>query len=128
MSVTITFPNLVRFSGNRPYADVRLNPASRRVPTYKCIVDTGADYLQLPASAAGASGLSLIGAVPQPVTSASGTTTFQLLKGVTVDIEGQVVTVDVLFDPTNRSPALAGRGVLLAAFELGVRSRDWLWV
>ncbi len=126
MSVTITFPNLVAFVGNRPYADVRLNPKSGS-PTYKCLVDTGADYLQLPASAAAASGLSLKTAIPHPVTTAGGTAVLSRLPAVAVNIEGQTVTVDVLFDPTNKSPPLAGRGVLIAAFELGVRSRDWIW-
>lgn len=121
----IDFQNSISYIGNRPYADVRLGSAS---PTYKCLVDTGADYLQLPASAAAAIGLSLANAVPHSVTTASGTTIFRLLPKVSVDIEGQRVNVDVLFDPTDRAPPLAGRGVLLAAFELGFQPTKWLWV
>ena len=73
-------------------------------------------------------GINLANAVPHPVTTAGGTTTFQRLRNVTVEIEGQSVTVDVLFDPTNQAPPLAGRGVLLAAFELGFQPTNWLWV
>lgn len=126
--ITVTYPNTIPFVGNRPYADVRLNPAYRTAPTYKCIVDTGADYLQLPAAAAAASGLSLASAVSHPITSSSGTATYQRLSGVKLEIEGQTVTVDVLFDPTNSAPCLAGRNVLLAAFELGLEVGKWHWV
>ena len=126
--ITINFTNSIVFVGNRPYADVRLNPSNPRAPTYKCIVDTGADYLQLPASAATASGLSLTRAIPHPISSSAGTATYQRLSSVSLEIERQLVTIDVLFDPTNRAPCLAGRGVLLAAFELGFQVGKWHWV
>lgn len=125
--ITINFANSVAFSGNRPYADVILNPGSGRSPNYKCLVDTGADYLQLPLSAIAASGLNPALAVPHRITGASGAATFQRLNRVPVRIEGQPVTVDVLFDPTNKAPPLAGRNVLLAAFDLGMQSSTWHW-
>lgn len=125
--ITISFANSVGFSGNRPYADVVLNPSSRRSPNYKCLVDTGADYLQLPFSAITASGLNPAFAVPHRVTGSAGAATFQRLSAVPVTIEGQPVTVDVLFDPTNTAPPLAGRNVLLAAFDLGMQSTVWHW-
>lgn len=126
--ITVTYPNTISFVGNRPYADVRLNPSHRRSPTYKCIVDTGADYLQLPAAAAAASGLSLASAIAHPIASSAGTATYQRLNRVKLEIEGQSVTVDVLFDPSNTAPCLAGRNVLLAAFELGLEVGRWHWV
>jgi predicted aspartyl protease len=122
---TISYKNTVPYVGNRPYADVKLGSTS---PTYKCLVDTGADYLQLPATAAAAAGLSLAAATSHPVITAGGAASLSMLLAVAVEIEGQSVVVDVLFDPTNTAPPLAGRGVLLAAFELGFQPHDWLWV
>lgn len=124
---TISFPNSRPYSGNRPYADVILNPSFPGGPTHKCLVDTGADYLQLPASAAPLAGISLIGAAPTSVSTVAGATTLQLVKGVDVDIEGYSVTVDVLFDPTNSSLPIAGRQLLLKAFDLGFNNTHWLW-
>jgi predicted aspartyl protease len=124
---TISFPHNCPYSGNRPYADVILVPSFPGAPTHKCLVDSGADYLQLPASAASSVGISLIGATPTSVSTVAGATTLQLVTGVQVDIEGYTVTVDVLFDPTNTSHAIAGRQLLLAAFDIGFNSSDWLW-
>jgi len=123
----ISFPNLAAFVGGRPYADVKLNPTRLGVPTHKCLVDTGADFLVLPASAAAASGLSLTRATPFPLSSATGPATMSILKGVPIEVEGYLVKVDVVFDPTNKCPPLAGRGSLLAAFKLGMESSDWHW-
>ena len=124
---TISFPNSCLYSGNRPYADVILNPLYPGAPTHKCIVDSGADYLQLPASAASSVGISLIGATPTPVSTVAGTTTLQLVTNVQVDIEGYKVTIDVLFDPTNSTHPIAGRQLLLKAFDLGFNTTHWLW-
>lgn len=124
----ISFPNSSSYQGNRPYADVVLNPAAPGGSvTHKCLVDTGADYLQLPASAARASSLSLATAIPVAVSTVAGTATMQMLKSVQVDIEGYLVTVDVLFDSSGAKTLIAGRQVLLAAFSLGFRPTDWLW-
>lgn len=132
---TIVFGHSASFSGTpaRPHADVRLNPSRAGVPTHKCLVDTGADYLLLPASAARSSGLSLVSSTSLSVSTAGGAATMNLLRGVHVEIEGYAVKVDVLFDPTNRCPPLAGRGILLPAFAVGMQidhataSHDWYW-
>ena len=123
----INFPNTAPFVGGRPYADVKLNPTRLGVPTYKCLVDTGADFLVLPASAAGASGLSLSNTAQFPLSSATGSATMFILRSVAIEIEGYAVNVDVVFDPTNKCPPLVGRGALLAAFSLGMESSDWHW-
>jgi hypothetical protein len=124
---TITFPNSSLYSGNRPYADVILNPTFPGAPTHKCLVDSGADYLQLPASAAGSVGVALIGAAATTVTTVAGAATLQLVPGLLVDIEGYRVTVDVLFDPTNSTFPIAGRQLLLSAFDVGLNNTHWLW-
>lgn len=121
----ITFSASFSFVGNRPFTDVKLNPTYSGSPTHKCLVDTGADFLQLPISAAAKAGLSMATATLYSVSTASGTVTLQRLNGVTVEIEGKAVTVPVLFDPTNTAPLLAGRGVLLSAFDIGMQPKAW---
>ncbi len=127
--ITLTFPNTVGFFKNRPCADVRLNPSHTNSPTFKCIVDTGADYLQLPISACLNAGLRLPGNTASVrVTGATGNSTFLRLSHVDLEIEGQLVrNVDMLLDPSNLSPPLAGRNVLLKMFDLGFQLRQWHW-
>jgi predicted aspartyl protease len=124
---TIFFPNSVLYTGNRPYADVVIKSKKRKTSTFKCLVDTGADYLQLPISAAKQASISLTAATPKDVTTVAGSTTLLFVTGVNVEIEGCPVTVDILFDQTNSTSPLAGRQLLLAAFELGFDVRQWLW-
>ena len=124
---TIKFPNKNAYSGNRPYADVVLSPGVGGSATHKCLVDTGADYLQLPASAAAPAGISLSGASTAKVTTVAGTVNLQRVNGVLVEIEGYRVTVDVLFDSTNAASPIAGRQLLLKAFDIGFNATDWLW-
>ena len=125
---SIHFSNFANFINGRPYADVILNPAHTSAPTHKCLVDTGADFTQLPGSAAALSGLSLAPATVVAVGTASGGGFLHRLSGVQISIEGYWVTVDVLFDPTNKSPAIVGRGALLAAYQIGFQPTSWLWL
>jgi predicted aspartyl protease len=124
---TVTYVVSKPYSGNRPWADVQLNPAAAG-PTLKCLVDTGADYLQINAADATAAGFSLAGATPQPVSTAAGKATLQKVTGVKVSIESsKPLTVDVLVDTTNSTkPFLAGRQLLLAAFDVGFNTAEWL--
>lgn len=124
----ISFPNSVLFTQNRPYADVVLDPKRRSTSTFKCLVDTGADYLQLPISAAQQAGISLASATSTNVTTVAGSTALLLVKGITVEIEGWSVTADVLFDPLNATSPIAGRELLLGAFELGFDVNQWLFI
>lgn len=125
---TITFASRKAYSGNRPWADLVLNPSSGTSPTLKCLVDTGADYMQVNQLDAVAAGVSLAGAKPMSVSTVAGTATLQLVKGVQVSIEGSTPkTVDLLVDTTNSTkPLLAGRQILLAAFDLGFNVSEWL--
>lgn len=125
---TVTYLANKPYSGNCPWADVRLDPAAAVVVTLKCLVDTGADYLQINAFDARAAGFSLAGATSVPVSTAAGSATLQKLTGVKVSIEGsRTLTVDVLVDPTNSTkPCLAGRQLLIAAFDVGFNASEWL--
>jgi predicted aspartyl protease len=125
---TVTYSASRPYSGNRPWADVELNPSSARVVTLKCLVDTGADFLQINAADAAAAGLSLATAVPVPISTAAGKTMLQKITGASVSIEGsKILTVDILVDTTNSTkPPLAGRQLLIAAFDFGFNFTDWL--
>jgi predicted aspartyl protease len=94
------------------------------------LVDTGADYLQLPSSAATSVGLGhlLASAVATNVKVAGGGYVIMYLAhGVNVTIEGIPVTVSVLFDSSNSGPVLLGRQALLAAVEAGFNTTEWLY-
>jgi predicted aspartyl protease len=123
---TITFPHSITYTGNRPYADVLLINGPSRSTTYKCLVDTGADYLQLPASAGGSIGLSFGSAAVTTITTAAGSVNMHLVSGVTVEIERKRVSVDVLFDPANATMPIAGRQLLIKAFDVAFNSSEWL--
>jgi hypothetical protein len=116
------------YAGNRPWADVVLNPGSATPVTLKCLVDTGADYLQVNAADLLAAGISVAGAPLTRISGAAGTATLPLRGKVPVTIEGsKVLTVDVVVDTGNATrPPLAGRQLLLAAFDLGFNVREWL--
>ena len=47
---TVTYTHNSAYVGNRPYADVVILGRRGSNPAYKALVDTGADYLQLPVS------------------------------------------------------------------------------
>lgn len=125
---TVTYTSTKSYIGNRPWADVELSPGSVAVVTLKCLVDTGADYLQINAADAGKAGISLSAATATSVATAAGMTTLQLIKGVTVSIEGSgPIVVDVLVDTANGTkPPLAGRQLLLKAFDIGFDRSQWL--
>lgn len=124
---SVTYSVKKSYSGNRPWADVTLAPSGKAV-TLKCLVDTGADYLQINALDAGAAGFSLAGATPVPISTAAGSATLQKVGAVSVSIEGsKSLTVDVLVDTTNKTkPPLAGRQLLFAAFDIGFNTSEWL--
>lgn len=125
-SITVVYTNSVPYTGNRPHADVVLLGGNN--PAYKALVDTGADYLQLPVAAMTNANLS--GGAPVSIRTAAGTyQTMTMVKGVTVTIEGAVtVTVDVVFHSNGNTGAFLGRQALLAAFEAGFNAKEWLWL
>ena len=125
---TVTYSNRRGFSGNRPYSNVTLlgNHGNPDV-NFSALVDTGADYLQLPQSAAVAAGINLRSAQSKTVHGATGSSSMLFVSGVRVEVEGKTVVVDVFFDPTNSSSALLGRQCFLAAVEAGFNAVEWLW-
>ena len=111
---------------NRPYADVKIISTSVATNTTKCLVDTGADYLQLPEDIAIQAGLSLQTAQIKSIKTSSGNLeTYKLLTGVKIEIEGKRIITDIMFGPPN-CLCLAGRIALLTAYDIGLDSKSWL--
>lgn len=125
---TVTYTSAFGLTGNRPMADVYLQPSHPNSSVWVSLVDTGADYLQLPAAAAKAVGISLSGVPTQSVQTAGGTVSLPFVANLDVEIEGYVVKADVLFDPSSSSSVgpLLGRQALLAAYEVGFNASAWL--
>ena len=127
---TITFPNSKPYDpiDNRPYAAVALLHGARKSPTFPCLVDTGSDFIVLPTSAASLIGLPLSG-TKKTYRGVTGSASFDFEIGLQVDVEGCVITTDVLFAPTATVGfvPILGRVAILAAFDLGFNVSDWLW-
>jgi predicted aspartyl protease len=90
-------------------------------------VDTGADLLQVPNTAAVAAGLSLSAGTPISITTAGGKAYMTRFKGVTVEIEGISIVTDLLCHPNSASRPLLGRQALSALVEFGFDTISWLW-
>ena len=127
---TVNYSKHKGFSGAppRPLGNGVLHGPTGATPVIRCVVDTGADLLQLPASYASAVGISLTGLAPTSARTAGGRARLIRVAGLTVDVEGVPATVDVLFDPTN-GQGLLGRNALAALQEVGVNLviNEWLW-
>jgi predicted aspartyl protease len=89
------------------------------------LVDTGADHSILPAQVARTAGISLPPARQFPTL--SGSVSVHEVKNCPLEIEGQIVQVTVLFDPSGTLPPILGRDALLARCECGFDSTDWFW-
>ena len=126
--VSIDFDAGRPYVGNRPKGTVVLTgpggPLGTRWATI-ALVDTGADYLQLPQSAANAVGLSLAGASSVSVTGI-GTLPVPMHKmTVSVEIEGYVINVPALFAP-NAKPLIGRQAIFAFLNTSGFTTTEWL--
>jgi predicted aspartyl protease len=128
MAWTNTFANSKAFVGGRPIGLVELCATSAPYVsvTYACLVDTGADWLQLPDAAAFKAGVNLAAGTPLTLgTAGGGGVAGTLVRGVSLKIEGKGIITAVFFVPGGA--ALLGRSGLLAAYDLGMQTADWHW-
>jgi predicted aspartyl protease len=131
----VAFDDSEPYVGNRPYTTVLLRgpggttAAGGRYGTavkFVALVDTGADYMQLPTEAAINVGLgpALATATRSTINTAGGVVTRQRLL---VDLEVRGIRVNV---PTDFGPGaypLLGRQALFAAIgKAGFTTSDWL--
>ncbi|WP_155839261.1 hypothetical protein [Hyphomonas chukchiensis] len=110
----------------RPYSEVVIfdQPISLQLSVF-AIVDTGADWLQLPEEALYQLGYTSSGSTPV-LDASMCNVPFNIYNGVEVEIEGQSVTLDhVLARPG--VPALLGRAAFFTVFEPGFDRTGWLY-
>jgi predicted aspartyl protease len=130
MAITIPFANSKSYVGTylQPLADIIIIGPTGRFAISACLVDTGADFLQIPASAA-----TKVGLLPSPsatsikIATAGGTIIMTKLTGAIVEIEGTSVTTDILCHPSGTTRVLIGRTALRALTNVGFNTTDWLW-
>jgi predicted aspartyl protease len=88
------------------------------------LVDTGADYMHLPESAATAVGISLTRARRVKTSTAGGTVVF---RRCTVDVEIENVKVSIPVNFGRNLPALIGRQAMFSILEIaGFSTTEWL--
>jgi predicted aspartyl protease len=129
MPVTVNYANAKTLIGTslKPVADIVLIGPKGKFPISGLTVDTGADYLMVPQSAA-----TRIGWLPNPMASivtvatAGGYVSMTLLPAQSVQVEGISITAEVLVDPKNGNPLL-GRSALQKLLNIGLNTTDWLW-
>lgn len=116
-------------SANRPYCEVTVfgvnGSASAR---HFCIVDSGADYLQIPEQILQALGISWDpswGFVPVMDASMCNFS-FRVYRNITVGIEGKTVLVPEIISLPD-VPALLGRTAFLKAMHVGFDGTGWLY-
>jgi predicted aspartyl protease len=130
VSITVTYSNHYVWNQqrqnapqqNRPYAEVVLKGpnGSQRI---WCLVDSGADRIQLEQQFANNVGITLPPAQTSVRTSGQSTNVY-VVNNVNLEIEGTQITDTCLFG-TNSTPIL-GRVTFLNAFAAGFDKKGWL--
>jgi predicted aspartyl protease len=108
----------------RPFEEVTIHGpmGSKRL---WCLVDTGADRLQVHTSVAKRLGINLTrGKIKDVQLAGGGTSRVTQVAGINVEIEGQTYVADCLFG-SNKTPIL-GRETILSAIDIGFDAKGWL--
>lgn len=129
---TVNYNSSKAYTGayQKPLADLDLIGPNGRASVSAVLVDTGADFLQLPERLAVTVGLlpsSAATIVSVSVKTAGGSLNMKRLAGVSVEVEGVPITTDLLCHPSGTSRALLGRGALRALTNVGFNVTHWLW-
>jgi hypothetical protein len=108
---------------NRPYAEVVIHYNGKKERVW-CLVDSGADKLQVDISFGNALGVPMN--APVTVTMADGSTTsMNMVAGISIEVEGQTSKSDCYFGSNNVN--LLGRVTFLNTFaELGFDINGWM--
>lgn len=128
MSFSITYTGAHKFSSNRPYADIYCHGLSGRIAKpfhLAALIDTGADYLELPNTVARHLGVTLGAHPSHQVLSAGGYLPVTVVNGFYVDIEGKLVSVTAHF--LGITTALLGLRAVLAAVDVGLDTIQWFY-
>ena len=111
---------------NRPYSEVKIFGPNFAAPQpILCVVDSGADYFQLPEELLQQAGYSPVG-TKRVMDASLCNFSFNAYSQIEVEIEGhRVIVQDVLANP--EVPALLGRNGFLTAIDVGFDGRGWLY-
>lgn len=112
-------------SSQRPYCEVTV---WRNKNPYRvwCVVDSGADRLQLDSAIAHHLGIPLTSSTSLSVQMADGSkTSYDLVQNVDIEMEKENVSVDILFK--NAIPPLLGRTAFLKAIAVAIDNTGWLY-
>jgi len=116
------------YANNRPYADIYCHGVKGKITKpfhLSALIDSGADYLELPNKVAQQLGLNLATYPSHQVLTAGGYFPVTVVNGFTVDIEGKLVVVTAHFLAI--STALLGLRAFLTAIDLGLDTTKWLY-
>jgi len=129
MTTNITYTNAKSYAGpnNQPLADIVLLGPAANFTISGVLVDSGADLVQVPSSAAITAGLALSSGTPLTINTAGGSITMTLLSAVSIEVEGIPITVDLLCHPSPASRPLLGRQAIHALINVGFNATSWLW-
>ena len=128
---TVDFDAGRPYVGRRPRGSVILHgPGGPHGKTWaaSALVDTGADFMHLPDSAATAVGISFAGALSVRSSTAGGVVTF---RQVIVDVEIENIKVSIPVNFSANVPALIGRQAMFAILHTaGFTTTEWLlkWI
>lgn len=123
---TIRFPNSRALGSD---SEGRVNfilIGTSRVSVGYVLVDSGADYVQIPMFLANQANIDMSNATTVNVSGVGGSTTMWLTKGVDIEVEGKSISIDVLVDPNN-GRSLFGRTGLVELSAHGFDPNDWHW-
>ena len=127
MPTTIIFSNDKKFGvGNKPIANLIVHAPITKL-NFNALIDTGSDYIVI-THAALALGWKYPPMSTIVVATVNGNVSLTVAKRVTVEVEGQTFSTDVVFSPAiTGKGALLGRVDLLGLFEVGMDNAQWLW-
>lgn len=115
-------------SDGRAYADIWCHGVAGRItqPLHLiALVDTGADYLELPFAVAAVLRINLATFLQVPVLTAGGLVPAVTVSGFLVEIQGKQVNVRAQFMNTPRP--LLGLNACLTAMDVGFDIKRWLF-
>jgi len=128
MAYQVEYDGYHGYVRNRAYADIYCHGVAGRLPKpfhLAALIDTGADYLELPNSVAQQLGLNLSVYPTNLVLTAGGYIPVAVVPNFGVEIEGKLISVTTHFIAL--STALVGLSVIIAAVDIGLDVSRWLY-
>jgi predicted aspartyl protease len=129
VAINVPYDGAHGYVTNRPYADIFCHGVSGRIAKpfhLSALIDTGADYLELPTTVATSVGVNLYHyPTHKVITAGGGSASVVVVNNFSVDVEGKLVTVTAHF--LSGSTALLGLHAILAAVDFGLDTSQWLY-